>query len=86
MKKGDRLTYNGQQWVAMDDALEKDAQRYRWLREPRDEQQPVVTIAKQNSWENWKDVPLWEEELDMAIDREIASQTTQINPGTSDGG
>jgi hypothetical protein len=48
--------------------LEKDAARYKWLREARDEQQPVVTIAKQNSWGNWQDIPLWDEELDAAID------------------
>jgi len=49
-------------------AAEADAERYRWLREPRDEQQPVVTIARQNSWGNWHDDPLWDGELDAAID------------------
>lgn len=55
-------------WKARCEAAEKDAVRYRWLREPRDEQQPIVTIARQNSWGNWHDEPLWEEELDIAVD------------------
>lgn len=55
-------------WRAKCEQLERDAARYQWLREPRDEQQPVVTVARQDSWGNWKDEPLWEEELDNAID------------------
>ena len=54
---------------ADNERLREDAERYRWLREPRDEQQPIVTIARQDSWGNWKDDPLWEDELDTAIDR-----------------
>lgn len=48
----------------------QDAARYRWLREERDEQQPVVTIATFLDWgQPWRDVPLWGDELDTAVDK-----------------
>lgn len=48
----------------------KNAERYLWLREERDEQQPVVTIAKFSDWgQPWRDVPLWGDELDAAVDK-----------------
>lgn len=47
-----------------------DAARYRWLREERDEQQPVVTIVQFSTWgQPWRDVPLWGDELDAAVDK-----------------
>ena len=52
------------------------AARYSWLREERDEQQPVVTIATFSDWgQPWRDVPLWGDELDAAVDKAMASSS-----------
>jgi hypothetical protein len=58
----------------------KDAERYRWLREERDEQQPVVTIATFSDWgQPWRDVPLWGDDLDAAVDKAMKDSPTPQN-------
>lgn len=60
------------QSAGADDA--RDAARYRWLREERDEQQPVVTLATFSDWgPAWRDVPLWGDELDAKVDDAMKS-------------
>jgi hypothetical protein len=58
------------------------AARYSWLREERDEQQPVVTIATFSDWgQPWRDVPLWGDELDAAVDKAMASSSRSEEAG-----
>jgi len=55
------------------DALRKDAERYRWLRDKADpdSNQPYVTVYKKNSWGKWFNSVEIGSFLDAAIDAAI---------------
>lgn len=62
---------------AKHDALVKDAERYRWLRENNeqhcDEELPHVTVNTQDIWGKWYSKFLEPEELDAAIDAAMSA-------------
>jgi hypothetical protein len=57
------------------EALRKDAERYRWLREADPDAGPAVLQHEMNSWGKWFYVSINQEALDAAIDAAMKGAT-----------